>query len=67
MKRLKLRKWVKQVITIILLAIAVIIYQLLGIKGVNAGKNIISDVMLCLGWFWLIIGQIAVLYILWEN
>lgn len=66
-KKLKLRLWVKVVITLILVIVGFIIYHYLGIKGSYIGENRLTNIFIYLGWFWLVAGQIMVLYVMWEN
>lgn len=67
MKRYKLKSGVKVVITLILILVGFIIYHYLGIKGSYIGENRLTNIFIYLGWFWLIAGQIMVLYAIWEN
>lgn len=67
MKRYKLKSGVKVVITLILILVGFIIYHYLGIKGAYIGENRLTNIFIYLGWFWLIVGQIIVLYVMWEN
>ena len=66
-KKLKLRKWVKVVITLIILGTGILIY--LGVRGI--GKEVTTNdlaLMLCTtGWAYLIFGQVLFLYQLWES
>lgn len=67
MKKYKLRMWVKVVITLILILVGIELYHILGIKGAYASKNTLGSIFICLGWFWLVAGQIMVLYVMWEK
>lgn len=67
MKRYRLKKWVKVVITLILISLGIIIYGILGDLGSFMGENRLANVFILLGWFWLLVGQIMVLYVMWEK
>ena len=66
MKRLKLRKWVKVVLTIILIATSMFTYKQTGILGELAQT---SDLYLALDilCICLLFGQIGAVTALWEN
>lgn len=63
----KLKLWVKVVITLTILVIGLEIYYYLLSNGANIGKNIVDSIFILLGWFWLIVGQIMVLKVVWEE
>lgn len=65
-KKYKLRKWVKIVISAIIIIIGVVIYHYLAKLGAYASENTMSSIFICLGWFWLVFGQISMLYAIWE-
>lgn len=67
MKRYKLRKWVKVVITLILISVGIIIYAYLSRNGAYTNENTLGRVFVLLGWFWLLVGQIMVVYTMWEE
>lgn len=67
MKRIKLRKWVKVVITLIIFLISVKIYAEMGQIQTNSISNINYQLRLVLCWTWLIIGQTMCYMILWEK
>lgn len=62
---MKLRKWVKVTLTIIIAIISTLIYMDLGDWGVMAKSNSAYELMSILGWGWMVI-QIFVLSIIWE-
>ena len=66
-KKYRLKKWVKVVITLTLILVGIEIYHILGIKGAYASENTLGSIFICLGWFWLVAGQIMVLYVIWED
>lgn len=66
-KKMKLKKWVKVVITLILVSVGIVLYHILANKGAYASKNMWCSMLICLGWFWLIVGQIIVICTMWEK
>lgn len=67
MKKLRLKMWVKVVLTIVMLVGSVIIYNHTGKIGNLAVKNNLYATLIIAEWFWLIIGQSVILYIMWEK
>lgn len=66
-KKYRLKKWVKVVITLTILITGLEIYFYLGKNGANMGKTILDSIFILLGWFWLVVGQIMALYVMWED
>lgn len=64
MKRLK--RWVKIVLTILLLILSLIIYIKLDYWGFLARSSNFYVVVSIISWFWLIIGQMAVYARIWR-
>ena len=67
MKKLKLRKWVKVVISVIVVMIGIIIYSGLSNIGIDASSNKISGFLCILGWLWIFFGQFAFLSVIWGD
>ncbi len=67
MKKYKLKKWVRVVITLVIIVLGILIYRYLYFNGALAGKTSKDSIIILLGWFWLVIGQITVLYAIWES
>lgn len=67
MKRLRLKKWVKIAITILIIVTDIIIYHYLGVKGSYIGENTLNNIIIPAGWFWLLFGQIIVFYSIWGD
>lgn len=67
MKRLRLKKWVKIVLTIIIIITSILIYHYLGVKGSYTTQNTMSSIFILIGWFWLIAGQLIVLEAIWGD
>ena len=67
MKKRKLKKWVRVVLTIATLIIGVVIYNLTNSIGYMAQTSNFYTTLCVLAWFWLLIGQIAVLELIWED
>ena len=66
-KRYKLKKGAKVVITLILVSVGIVLYHILANKGKYAVESTLGSIFICLGWFWLIVGQIMVLKTMWEK
>lgn len=67
MKRLRLKKWVKVVLTIVTLMISVIAYLKSAEYGILAQTQSTYE-LLCIGiWFWLLAGQMIILSLVWES
>ena len=67
MKKLRLKRWVKVVLTIFMLVGSVIIYNHTGKIGSLAVKNNFYATLIIVEWSWLIIGQSMLLFFMWEN
>ena len=66
MKKRKLKKWVKVVLTTIVLIIGTLIYNVTDSMGSMAITSDFYTTLCVLSWFWLLIGQIAVLDLIWR-
>ncbi len=66
-KKVKLKKWVKVVITLIIISVSILLYHYLAKNGAYAVENTLGSIFICLGWFWLVIGQIIMLNLIWED
>ena len=65
--KLKLRKWVKVAITILVILFSTFVYVNEGTIG-ELGQNSNIYLYICItGWVWLFFGQIAILNLLWEE
>lgn len=67
MKRRKLRKWVKVVSTILLMIIGYIVYRLSWIIGALAVENQTFAILNILVWAYLLFGQIAIIFMVWDD
>lgn len=65
-KKLKLKRWVKVLISVILIGIGIVIYSGLKNIGSEAGTNMIADILCITGWSYLVFAQIIILSGLWE-
>ena len=66
MKR-KLRKWVKVVITIILIVVSIVLYSYTGVLG-ELAQNYKIYQLLCIGtWSWLLVGQMLTYSYIWSK
>lgn len=66
-KRLKLRTWVKIILTILILFVSYLVYIGVGILGGIATIDKINEMLVYIGWFWLIVGQVLFLSSIWEK
>lgn len=62
----KLRKWVKVVLTMLLLSLSLIIYMKLDYWGFLARSSNFYMWVSIIGWFWLIVGQMTVYARIWR-
>lgn len=63
---MKLRKWVKVVLTILLLILSLVIYIKLDYWGFLARSSNFYVAVSIIGWFWLIIGQMVIYSRIWR-
>lgn len=63
---MKLRKWVKVVLTMLLLTLSLIIYMKLDYWGFLARSSNFYVVVSIIGWFWLIVGQMVIYSRIWR-
>ena len=66
-KKYKLKKGVKVVITLILVSVGIVLYHILANNGAYAVESTLASIFICLGWIWLLVGQIMVIYTMWED
>lgn len=62
----KLRKWVKAVLTMLLLILSLIIYIKLDYWGFLARSSHFYELVSIIGWFWLIVGQMVIYSRIWR-
>ena len=62
----KLRKWVKVVLTILLLILSLVIYIKLDYWGFLARSSNFYVAVSIIGWFWLIVGQMVIYSRIWR-
>ena len=67
MNKLRLKKWVKVVLTIITILVSIKIYTEIGQIQINLLSSINYQVTVVLAWIWLLMGQIMVYMKLWER
>ena len=63
---MRLKKWVKVVLTVILVISAIMIYSKVGIWGALAQNSKLYESLTLFGWFW-IIAQPFMISSIWEN
>ena len=64
---MKLRKWVKVVLTMLLLTLSLIIYMKLDYWGFLARSSNFYVLVSIIGWFWLIVGQMVIYARIWRQ
>lgn len=67
MKKRKLKKWVKVVLTIVVLIISLATYNYISEAGHIWELKDSNSIICIMGWLWLFFGQIVVLDLVWEN
>ena len=67
MKKLKLKKWVKVVMTLLVIHITFFIWRNTGTLGSLANYNDFYLVLCWLAWAYLLIGQVLVYKTIWEH
>lgn len=67
MKKRRLKKWVKYLLTAIVIIISIIIYALMAKFGAKSENSIIILIGVLCGWIWLILGQFGAYYFIWES
>lgn len=65
MKKMKLRTGAKVVLTLLILILGMVIYLNVSYWGFLAMNNIFYLFISIISWFWLIVGQIALLGKIW--
>jgi hypothetical protein len=66
-KKLKLKRWVKVLTTLIVIGLGILIYSKLGDIGSEATTNTLASILCITGWTYLVFVQIVVLSGIWEN
>ena len=64
---MKLRKWVRVVLTLITIHLSFFIWKQTGILGELAQHSTFYLVMCVLSWFYLIVGQILIYEKIWQK
>lgn len=67
MKKRRLNKRGKIVLTILIILISAVIYVLMAKFGVKAQESTIALVGIVCAWIWLILGQFGVYYFIWDS
>lgn len=67
MKKRRIRKWVKILLTIITIISSVMIYILTAKFSTKATDGILYTTPIVLAWIWLFFGQFTAYYFIWEN
>lgn len=67
MKKRKLKKWVKVVLTAGILAFSAFLYSNINDLGIMAQHNNFYAIICMSCWTWIVFGQIALIEYLWEE
>lgn len=67
MTKLKLKRWVKVVLSLLILGVWVLIYNQTGKLGELAQTSNIYLALCVAAWTWLIFGSLSSIYYIWEN
>lgn len=67
MKKRRLKRWVKVILTIIVIAISTFIYSRTITLGKLASTNNYYEIITIFCWAWLIIGQFIVITSIWGG
>ena len=67
MKKYRLTKFSKIILTIAVILASAFIHHLMGVFGSKVQSNGIYLPITLLGWIWLLLGQFGVFYVLWEE
>lgn len=66
-KQLKLKRWVKVVLTVVIIIISAFIYSKTGIVGELAQASKLYQ-LVCFGaWGWLLVGQMITYSVIWRK
>ena len=65
--KIRLKNKAKVLFTIILVIVGIVLYRYLSFKGSYTSESAMASVIVPLGWFWLLFGQMSILYFVWEN
>lgn len=65
-RKMKMRKWLRILVSVFLIFIGIQLYYDLSLLG-SQQNSLFDEMILILGWIWLLFGQIGTLYLLWEN
>ena len=67
MKKLRLKRWVKVVITFLIILVSIKIYIEMGHTAPKDVSSIKYQLPIVLAWIWLILGQTTCIMMLWEE
>lgn len=66
MKKRKLKKWVKVILTMLIVILSLIIYSKVGELGILAQNNDFYLLVCAMCWVWLMAGQFTTYNLIWE-
>ena len=66
-RKVRMKKITKILITIFIVLIGIQLYVNLAILGSMQDKTKLEEIMLPLGWLWIVVGQFITLHYVWEN
>ena len=67
MKKLKLKKWVKVVLSLMIIGVGILLYNQTGRLGELAQTSNFYLALCVAAWTWLIFGSSSSLYYIWEK
>lgn len=66
MKKRKLKKWVKVILTMLIMILSLMIYSKIGELGILAQNNDFYLLVCAISWVWLMAGQFTTYNLIWE-
>lgn len=66
-RKVKMKRLTKILITVFILLSGIQLYGHLAILGSIQDKTKLNEIMLLLGWLWIVVGQFITLHYVWEN
>ena len=64
---MRVKKWVKIVITLVIIHLSFFIWKQAGILGDMAQKDVFYLILCIASWFYLTVGQVLIYRALWEK
>ena len=67
MKKRRLKKWVKILLTILTILVSAVIYILTVVLGTKTQESVFHLAGTITAWIWLFMGQFGAYYLIWEK